>query len=669
MSAHHSPRLAKKVALIGWDAADWQVIQPLLDAGLMPNLQKLVERGVMGKIATLEPALSPILWTSIATGKRGDDHEILGFLEPDPISGTVRPVSSFSRKGKALWNILHQSGLRSLVLNWFAGHPAEPIQGAYVSNAYRSATQPHGAPWPLPQGSIHPASHEKVLKDLRIHPGDLTGDDLLPFIPQLARVDQKEDKRPLLLASILAENISVHAATTWLMENEPWDFLAAYFDTIDHAGHVFMPFYPPRMEHVSEQDFEIYKDVINGVYCFQDMMLGRIAQLAGPDATIIVVSDHGFHSGHLRPTRAPALKNDMPLRWHRSHGVLCMAGPGIRQDDLVYGAGLLDVAPTILTLFGLPCGQDMPGRLLAEAFENPIALERIPSWEEVPGECGMSQGGGEQDIWEASAVIAQLADLGYIDTVSEGAQGILRTIRMDREFNLVRVHLSHGRVADATALLESLVQEEPKQPAYSLYLAQCYYELGRMADCRSIVERVLSEDANRPLANVIQGNLDLAEGRMEDGLKWLLRAEESGQTPPLLRFVIGRVYAKFKRWDDAERSFRWVLEVDADCAEAWAGLARCLLEKRKFKAAADAAMDAIGLRFDLPGSHYVLGVALARLGRADRAIQAFEACLRLAPQTKGAHEWLARLHRKSAGDLEKAGRRRAGPRKLSVPAQ
>src|SRR5580704_16612764 len=117
----------RRVALIGWDAAGWHLIHPLLDAGLMPNLQKLVERGVMGKIATLQPALSPMLWTSIATGKTADQHGVLGFLEPDPLAAKARPVSSSARKVKALWNIFHQSGMRSCVLNWFAGHPAETV--------------------------------------------------------------------------------------------------------------------------------------------------------------------------------------------------------------------------------------------------------------------------------------------------------------------------------------------------------------------------------------------------------------------------------------------------------------------------------------------------------------------------------------------------------------
>src|SRR5262245_61079923 len=105
--------IAKRICLIGWDAADWKMINPLLERGQMPNLHKLIDNGVMGNVASLSPMLSPILWTSIATGKHADKHMILGFAEPDGDSGKLRPVTSTSRKSKAIWNILSEHGKRA----------------------------------------------------------------------------------------------------------------------------------------------------------------------------------------------------------------------------------------------------------------------------------------------------------------------------------------------------------------------------------------------------------------------------------------------------------------------------------------------------------------------------------------------------------------------------
>jgi len=123
-----------KLLLIGWDAADWKIINPLIEAGEMPALEGLINEGVMGNLATLEPSFSPMLWTSIATGKRAYKHGILGFTEPDSTGQSVRPVSCVSRKVKAIWNILMQEGKRVHNVGWWPSHPAEPLNGISISN-------------------------------------------------------------------------------------------------------------------------------------------------------------------------------------------------------------------------------------------------------------------------------------------------------------------------------------------------------------------------------------------------------------------------------------------------------------------------------------------------------------------------------------------------------
>ncbi len=380
--------LAKKVLLIGWDAADWKVINPLLDQGLMPTLDDFVNHGVMGNLATLRPILSPMLWNSIATGKRPDKHGIHGFMEPDPHTGGVRPVTSTSRKVKAIWNILTQRGYKTHVLGWFAGHPAEPINGISVSDLYPYASAPLDKEWPLPPGAVYPENMRETFAELRMHPAEVTEAAILPWIPRAAEIDQEKDKGLQSFAKILAENCSIHNAATWILQNEPWDFLAVYYNGIDHFCHGFMHYHPPRMEGIPEEKFEIYKDVVNGGYRFHDMMLETLLELAGPDATVLLVSDHGFHSDHLRPRGIPA-EPAGPAVQHRPFGIVCMKGPHIQQDERIYGATLLDVTPTILTLFGLPVGEDMDGRVLVQAFVKPPEVTRIPSWESEPGECGM----------------------------------------------------------------------------------------------------------------------------------------------------------------------------------------------------------------------------------------------------------------------------------------
>ncbi len=108
-----SPELVandQKVLVIGWDAADWRVIRPRIAEGKMPNLQKMMEEGVHGNNSTLNPVLSPMLWTSMSTGKRPYKHGIHGFSEPTPDGKSIRPISNVNRKSKAIWNMLNQVG-------------------------------------------------------------------------------------------------------------------------------------------------------------------------------------------------------------------------------------------------------------------------------------------------------------------------------------------------------------------------------------------------------------------------------------------------------------------------------------------------------------------------------------------------------------------------------
>ena len=140
----------------------------------------------------------------------------------------------------------------------------------------------------------------------------------------------------------------------------------------------------------------MYKDVVKGAYRFHDMMLERLLDLAGPETTVILCSDHGFESGSQRPRGTPR-EPAGPAAWHRQYGIFVMAGPGIRRDERIYGASLIDVAPTVLTLFDLPIGEDMDGRPLLEAFEEMPKVKTIPSWEHVDGESGMHSGAQQLD--------------------------------------------------------------------------------------------------------------------------------------------------------------------------------------------------------------------------------------------------------------------------------
>ena len=90
--------MRRRVLLVGWDAADWKIISPLIENGEMPVLARFLEEGVMADIITLEPIQSPMLWNSIGTGKRADVHQILGFTEVSASGANAMKFCSAKRR-------------------------------------------------------------------------------------------------------------------------------------------------------------------------------------------------------------------------------------------------------------------------------------------------------------------------------------------------------------------------------------------------------------------------------------------------------------------------------------------------------------------------------------------------------------------------------------------
>jgi tetratricopeptide (TPR) repeat protein len=642
---------ARRLILVCWDAADWKVINPLLDSGCLPHLSDLIARGVMGNLASLAPPVVPLLWTSLITGKTADRHGILGVIEPDPTTGGARSSAATSRKVKALWNILAQSGLRVQVLGFPVTHPAEPVRGEFVSDAFAKISGPVGEPWPLPPGAVYPGDLEHRLASLRVHPHELTAEELLPFVPEAARIDQKKDRRLVPLVAALAESISVHSAATRLLEESPAEFTALYYGATGVASRAFMQYRPPRMDHVTEEDFLIYKGVIDGVCRFQDMMLGRVLHLAGPDATVIVVSANGVYSDGMRPIETGPENREL---WLRPHGIFCLAGPGARRDELIIGAELLDVVPTVLAMFGLPAGQDMPGRVLVEAFEEMTPPAPIPSWEDVPGESGMHAPERDEDVRAAAVSIQELSELGYRDIIPEPVRKQACLARAIRTFNLARVAWGAGRIKDALELCEEGLREDPGNRAFQILLAQCCYLEGRIERCREVVAGLPGLDADPFISNLVRGMLALAEGEAEEGKSHFLAAERAPNVRPQSVCTVGLVYLNAKLWQDAERVFRGAIEAEPELAQAHLGHARALWEMGRAPLAAEAALEAIRLDFHLPEAHFLLGAALAHQGIISRAVQALEISLKLNPAFACSHAWLATIHEQATGDPERA---------------
>jgi len=687
----------KNVLLIGWDGADWDVINPLIDSGQMPNLKALINEGVIGDLATLYPELSPMLWTSIATGKRAYKHGIYGFTEPRPDGQGIRPISNLSRKTKAIWNIMSQEKIPCHVIGWWPSHPVEPIHGVMVSNLYPGPYTPlnNNESWPLAPGSVYPNRIEHNLNMLRWHPQKLTTDYILPFVPNIEMIDQEKDHRLENIAKNICDSGSVKEAAVAIMHHEPWDFAAVYFVGIDHFSHGFMNYHPPLLSWISKKDYEIYNNVINSAYIFHDILLGQLLQETTHDTTIILLSDHGFQSGEMRPKNIP-IEPAGPAVQHREYGIFIMKGPNIKKDEIIYGPNLLDICPTILSLFDLPVGEDMDGKVLIDAFQVPPKLKTIKSWDSIKGDSKMHPPEQQLDSDLSVMIMDQLIDLGYIEKPNEDKQQAINETIREQNYNLARAYIDSNMHLPAIELLEKIHQKWPDEFRFGLGLINCYLAIDNIPKARRTFDELLERkqqsvltakekleafkennpdkkpeemsdteareirqlnkksSMNLSVIEYLHGVISFEEKKYTTALHHLQRAENMGYINPNLYIKIGAIYQKMNRIDDAKSCYDRALRIDKNNAYAFSGLSKCCISENDYENAAKNALTAIGLKYFFPITHYYLAAALIKLDRISTAIEALQTAISQNPQFQAAYELLVKIYTEHKPDKQKA---------------
>jgi thioredoxin-like negative regulator of GroEL len=446
------------------------------------------------------------------------------------------------------------------------------------------------------------------------------------------------------LQHLLAQTASVHAMALRLMERDDWDFTAVYYEGIDRFGHEFMEFHPPRMEQVEERDFEAYRHCMVGIYRFHDMLLDALLRQAGPDTAVIVMSDHGYWNDHRRPDPRPGKAG--PVDWHRPYGMLAAAGPGICSGGTLHGASIMDLTPTALTLLGLPAAADMPGRVLVEALDGVSELPRVPSWESVPGECGMHPADVRVDPEEARAALQQLVDLGYIDPPSEDDERSRRDTVDSNRMQLVQSMLHWRDYAGALDVLAQLEGEVRDSAGAALIRAQCLLGMGQAEAAMALLDAMPLDSQEREALARLRAAAALATGRPAVAVEQLQALDAAGAGPDV-RAMLGHAQAAAGALQDAEESFGVALAAEPEDPEVLGALASVRLLRGDAAGALEAGLRAASLRMNDPRIHFTVGRAFAALGEHAEAVTALTVCVAQAPAWEEAARELEAARRAS----------------------
>jgi tetratricopeptide (TPR) repeat protein len=469
------PSGSGRVLVLGLDGMDPEVVDLLMAEGKLPHFARLRQGGAYGRLRSSKPLLSPIIWTTIATGRPPAEHGIGHFVAVNPRTGEQLPVTSRMRRVKALWNILSEADRRVAIVGWWATWPAETVRGAIVSDhtCYHFLFEDGATGGPGGVGLVSPPALEAALAPMIRRPADVTLEELAPF----ARVGAEDLARPFRFDDDLAHfRWALATADTYrriglhLWAHERPDLLMVYVEGVDTTSHLFGHLF--RAEGLAGElaaQQAGFGGTVEAMYRYADRLVGEFLAVLDARTTLVVLSDHGFALGVLPDD--PSKTRDMRRvseRYHRLDGILYLYGRGVRARSRLDQPTLLDVTPTLLALAGVPPARDMPGRVLAEGLRGTFPTERVASYETGARTASADAGGPAGDPTVDPAVLERLRSLGYLDTTSP--QG---------ERNLAAMHFEAGRYEEAARAYEALVAASPEDGELRASLAGALGALGR----------------------------------------------------------------------------------------------------------------------------------------------------------------------------------------------
>lgn len=266
--------MSKKVFVIGLDGGTFNVINPLIKEGKLPNIARIMEEGVYAYLDSTIPPLTPVAWPSMFTGKLPGKHGVFDFSLPTRNYNEKtkeierKRVNSTFIKSKALWELLSEGGKRCIVIDVPLTYPPRRINGLMISRVM--ATQRMKVTYP--KELYRKLTRRKLLYARKI-------EDNLP--EEHTGLDEKAKKSldiSKYLQEILKDIDNKVRLIRYLNDNYAWDFFMAVFMESDRAGHGF------------------WKDQrkVKKVYEKLDEAIGRIFSILPNNCLKFIVSDHGF---------------------------------------------------------------------------------------------------------------------------------------------------------------------------------------------------------------------------------------------------------------------------------------------------------------------------------------------------------------------------------------
>ena len=264
-----------RVLLIGWDGADWRILDPMLEAGILPNLQALIDRGAKGVLKSTVPNHSWAAWPSFLTGMDPANHGVYDIFERRFDTQKQLPVTYLSMKEKTFLPDLTAAGTTTLMTNVPLTFPAPKIKGKLIAGGV------------LPKG--RPYTHPVELADELEAAGKPFPINGMSWTTYFNRPDAFLDEALQVTKARVDSN-------EHLLETTDWDFASLVYVATDRVQHCLAKYVSPDHPNFAQLTKEPIAEKIRDVYRLLDDALGQHLAHANDDDLVLFISDHGFQS-------------------------------------------------------------------------------------------------------------------------------------------------------------------------------------------------------------------------------------------------------------------------------------------------------------------------------------------------------------------------------------
>ncbi|MEE9606372.1 MAG: alkaline phosphatase family protein [Myxococcota bacterium] len=273
-----------RVLVVGLDGATFDVIDPLIEAGRLPNLAAWKASGVAAPLLSTVPAMSFPAWSTFLTGLDPGRHGVFDFTQKLRGAYRIRFVNATHRRGASLFTRLTRVGGRVLALGVPATFPPEPAAGLLVA----------GFDAPVSTGSDERSASDPALyRSIAARVGPW----MRPDLDEGARAPDWHERAPAALVARIERktNFALEALAELRRRGDGAgpQLAVVVFAESDTVAHHFWRDFDPRSPRHDPSASAGRRNAVAAVYERLDAACGELRAAFGEDALCVAISDHG----------------------------------------------------------------------------------------------------------------------------------------------------------------------------------------------------------------------------------------------------------------------------------------------------------------------------------------------------------------------------------------